>query len=180
MRFWLLISTFLLVCAAVLYYASYGRLHNKIEPRLNITYQQAPTETPINVINAAPEENITPKIVAAGQCTDLPKKQDVHALYIKSTAKDCGSLNDNESVMDEAQSKDVVRCLQASIEKGQCSKVKAFLSLQGFEGITEMFVESNNCELTVHQWSTTEPSCGYTKVSCNKISDRFPFAICAQ
>ncbi len=176
MRFISFVIIVLLVLSAVMYYLSYGRLHNKVEPRLNITYQDRPTPgIEENIINEPTSE---PETMTGGTCKNLPKKQDVHALYIKSTAKDCGSLNDNEAVMDEAESKNVMRCLENSLVADQCTQNKAFLTLHGFEGTTEMFLETKDCTLSVKQWSTTSPSCGYSEDSCESMSKRFPFTVC--
>ena len=179
MRHWLLVSVFLLVCSAIAYYAFYGRLHNKVEPRLSIKYQETPTTQPVQIVgNISPEPTL--QAATGGTCRNLPKKQDVHAMYVKSTAKDCGALNDNEMVMDEAQSKDVLRCLESElVRSGSCGNRKAFLTLQGFEGSVEVFIESKDCELSVRQWSTTSPACGYSEVSCDTVSDRFPFQVCS-
>lgn len=178
MRHWLLVSVFLLVCSAVAYYAFYGRLHNKVEPRLNIRYQEAPTDQPIHIVGNDLEPTLP--AMTGGSCDNLPKKQDVHAMYVNSKAGDCGALNDNEMVMDEAQSKDVFRCLQnALVRSGNCGNKKAFLTLQGFEGLVEVFVESKDCKLSVRQWSTTSPACGYSEASCDTVSDRFPFQVCS-
>lgn len=178
MRYASFIIIIILVFAGLMYYFSYGRLHNKIEPRLNITYQNRPTlGSDVNIINE-PTGELPLEAESGGQCANLPKKQDVHALYVKSVAKDCGALNDNEAVMDEAESKNVLRCLENSITAGQCSNNKAFFTLQGFEGISEIFLESKDCLLNVKKWSTTSPSCGYSEESCENISEKFPFTLC--
>lgn len=179
MRHWLLVSVFLLVCSAIVYYVFYGRLHNKIEPRLNIRYQESPTKQPLQVVgDSVPVPTLGTN--TGGSCNDLPERQDVHAMYVKSLAKDCGALNDNEMVMDEAQTKDIFHCMQNDLDrKGVCGNSKAFLTLQGFEGIIEVFVESKNCKVSVKQWSTTSPQCGYSEEVCDAFSDRFPFQICS-
>lgn len=163
---------------AFAYYASYGRLHNKVRPQLNITYQQSPTKTPLIVVNTEPSEVNKTKPATGGACTGLSKEVDVHAMYIASAAKDCGAANDNESVIDEAQSKKIRSCLEENMQNGSCGQAKAFLTLQGFEGAIDVFLETSNCALNVRQWSPTSPECGFTEKNCQNISERFPFAVC--
>lgn len=179
MRHWILISFTLLTCSAIAYYAFYGRLHNKVEPRLNITYQTVPTARPVEAVNEVLIEPTQKISQGRGNCPDLPIKNDVHAMYVKSSAIDCGALNDNEMIMDEAETKNIMHCLQNSLQrKGSCGNSKAFIALQGFEGSVEVFIESKDCHLAIKQWSTTSPSCGYKEKTCDIISDKFPFEMC--
>ncbi|KXK10444.1 MAG: hypothetical protein UZ22_OP11002000747 [Microgenomates bacterium OLB23] len=179
MRLWLLLGLIVMMCGALGYYIAYGRVHNNVTPQLNITYPQTPTKTPLVVINDDTQIEDPSTVGVGGKCSNLGNKRSVHLLYLQSTAEDCGALNDNESVINEAQSKKVLNCIQAHLQAGKCSPSKAFLTLQGFEGTSEVFLETNNCNVFIKQWSNTSPECGYTEKQCQSISDRFPFTICS-
>jgi len=180
MRHWTLLALIALVFLGALYYISFGRFHNKIEPRITIKYQPTPTISS-QLLDTNPDGN-NQKLAekTGGTCSAFTKKVDVHESYIKNTSEDCGAINDNDALVAESESKNLFNCLAANIKPGSCANSKAFIKLQGFEGGAEIFVETKECQITTHQWSTTSPQCGYSEKTCDRLSSDFPFHICAE
>ncbi len=180
MRPAILIIVILLMCGAAYYYISYGRHYNAIrQPAIVYQPTQQPTQVPPPVAFVTTSAQQAGPTAKPGTCASLPDDIQVFEQYKKQTGQDCGALTDSEQILDEAESKKVLNCLNGALQQGKCNDRKAYIKIQGYEGASESLITTKNCEVRSQQWSTLAPRCGIADESCSTIVNGFPFNVCS-
>ena len=179
------VAGLVIVCVSlaigIYYYVFYGRFHNSLIPQTQIIYQPTPVPTkplkPVVFVGDTTQHKLTTP-TPAGYCMSLSQKQNIMEMYKNNAGKDCGIVADNEAVIEEGDTKKVRDCIKAGLVEGACTQHKAFVAVTGFEGVLEEFVSTENCQIKVSSWATSQPQCGFAERTCGALSDRFPFTVC--
>lgn len=129
-----------------------------------------PTKTPDK---AGSGSKTTPEFLGEG-CETFEENPNLAIRYEQTSATACGAIQAGD--VTNAALVEIRSCIEAAAS--ECKESKSYIHIQELEGSVEYLITTNNCEIFVEQWGTTEDMCGSSFSSCKALSEDYPDVMC--